>query len=631
MSGLDGLRALAVLAVIAYHLNFGWAQGGLLGVGVFFVLSGYLITDLLLSQRERTGRIWLGRFWLRRARRLLPALWVMLAVVAVWVSLVQPEQLAALRQDVVAAFAYASNWWYVFQHVSYFASFGPPSPLGHLWSLAVEEQFYVVWPLLLILAVRFVRRRQVLVVLVLLGVVASALAMAALYQAGGNPNRMYYGTDTRAFELLIGASLALVWPSRRVVAAISRRRRAALDAVGVSGLAVIALMVVYTNQYQPFVYQGGLVLLSLAAAALVVALTHPLTVLSKVMGAPPMRWLGARSYGIYLWHYPIIILTTPLVDSAGPHLVRSAAQVTATVVLAALSWRYVEEPIRHGALAAWIARVRAVRWPVVGLAGFSEAVAVALLAAVVTGAEVAGVAPAPKAVQTVPRPAVSVSLPSEEFSPPPATPCVSVATTPAPSPSSAPAAAATPAAQPESPAPPAQVTAVGDSIMIDVAPFLRALLPGVNVDGKVSRQMYQLPPVVTALRTANKLSHRLVIELGTDGPFSGDQLISVLRSLGPMDRIVLVNTRVPRSWQNAVNQTLMQVASQVPQATVVDWYTASAGMPQYFWSDGVHPDSQGSRVLATLIAHAVDPAPAASTPTPTPMPSPAEVHPFRCG
>ena len=175
------------------------------------------------------------------------------------------------------------------------------------------------------------------------------------------------------------------------------------------------------------------------------------------------------------------------------------------------------------------------------------------------------------------------------------------------------------------------MTAVGDSIMIDVAPFLRALLPGVNVDGKVSRQMYQLPPVVTALRTANKLSHRLVIELGTDGPFSGDQLISVLRSLGPMDRIVLVNTRVPRSWQNAVNQTLMQVASQVPQATVVDWYTASAGMPQYFWSDGVHPDSQGSRVLATLIAHAVDPAPAASTPTPTPAPSPAEVHPFRCG
>ena len=631
MSGLDGLRALAVLAVIAYHLNFGWAQGGLLGVGVFFVLSGYLITDLLLSQRERTGRIWLGRFWLRRARRLLPALWVMLAVVAVWVSLVQPEQLAALRQDIVAAFAYASNWWYVFQHVSYFASFGPPSPLGHLWSLAVEEQFYVVWPLLLILAVRFVRRRQVLVVLVLLGVVASALAMAALYQAGGNPNRMYYGTDTRAFELLIGASLALVWPSRRVVAAISRRRRAALDAVGVSGLAVIALMVVYTNQYQPFVYQGGLVLLSLAAAALVVALTHPLTVLSKVMGAPPMRWLGARSYGIYLWHYPIIILTTPLVDSAGPHLVRSSAQVTATVVLAALSWRYVEEPIRHGALAAWIARVRAVRWPVVGLAGFSEAVAVVLLAAVVTGAEVAGVAPVPKAVQTVPQPAVSVSLPSEEFSPPPATPCVSVATTPAPSPSSAPAAAATRAAQPESPAPPAQVTAVGDSIMIDVAPFLRALLPGVNVDGKVSRQMYQLPPVVTALRTANKLSHRLVIELGTDGPFSGDQLISVLRSLGPMDRIVLVNTRVPRSWQNAVNQTLMQVASQVPQATVVDWYTASAGMPQYFWSDGVHPDSQGSRVLATLIAHAVDPAPAASTPTPTPAPSLAEVHPFRCG
>src|SRR5205807_1201761 len=230
---------------------------------------------------------------------------------------------------------------------------------------------------------------------------------------------------------------------------------------------------------------------------------------------------------------------------------------------------------------------------------------------------------------TVPRPAVSLSLPSEEFSPPPATPCVSVAMTPAPSPASAPAAAATPGAQPESPAPPAQVTAVGDSIMIDVAPYLRGLLPGVTVDGKVSRQMYQLPPVVTALRTANKLTHRLVIELGTDGPFSGDQLLAVLRSLGPMDRIVLVNTRVPRAWQGTVNQTLAQVASQVPEATVVDWYAASAGMPQYFWSDGVHPNPQGSRVLATLIAHAVNPAPVVSTPTPTP--NAAEVRPFRCG
>ena len=154
MAGLDGLRAVAVLAVVLYHLNVGWASGGLLGVGVFFVLSGYLITDLLLAEREREGAIALGRFWLRRARRLLPALWVMLVVVTLWIAFLVPSQVAGVRGDLVAALLYFSNWWYAFQHVSYFASFGAPSPLGHLWSLAVEEQFYLVWPLLLILATR---------------------------------------------------------------------------------------------------------------------------------------------------------------------------------------------------------------------------------------------------------------------------------------------------------------------------------------------------------------------------------------------------------------------------------------------------------------------------------------------
>jgi len=671
MSGLDGLRAAAVLAVVAYHLNFGWAQGGLLGVGVFFVLSGYLITDLLLTQRERTGRIALGQFWVRRARRLLPALWVMLLVVALWVSVVQPAQLTALREDVIAAFAYASNWWYVFHHVSYFASFGPLSPLSHLWSLAVEEQFYLVWPLILIVAVRYVLRgkglrrnvlgrnvlrRNVLLGLIVLAAAASAGAMAVMYQPGGDPNRVYYGTDTRAFELLIGAALAVALPSRRIAAFVSRRGRVALDVVGICGLAVIGLMVVYTTQYQPFIYQGGLVLLSVAAAGAIAALAHPSTLLSKVFGCTPLRWIGVRSYGIYLWHFPIIILTTPLVDSAGPHLVRSGLQVAATVCVAALSWRYVEQPIRRGALEALVARARAARWPLAGMpTNFGEAMSAAALAVAAAGAQVVGFAPAVQSAQAVPQLAVSVSLPSEYFSSAATTLCASGSgTSPAPTTSTASSSAAPhtavtqtapqasaatstpPPTAPPTATPP--VTAVGDSIMIDVAPFLHAMLPGATVDGKVSRQMYQLPHVVTTLKAENRLAHRLVIELGTDGPFSEDQLLAVLRSLGPMDRIVLVNTRVPRPWQNAVNQTLAHVAAQVPQSTVVDWYTASAGMPQYFWSDGVHPDPQGSRVLASLIARAVDPPrpgpvspPATPAPAPSPPAIPANGHWFPCG
>src|SRR5215208_1176207 len=310
MPGLDGLRALAVLAVIAYHLELGWAQGGLLGVGVFFTLSGYLITDLLLEQRDAVGHLRLGDFWIRRARRLLPALFLMLAVVVAWVTLLDPSRLPALRGDVVAAAVYLSNWWYIFYDVSYFSHFGPPPPLDHLWSLAVEEQFYLVWPFLLWLGLRYARGRYQLASLALAAAALSATVMVLLYQPGVDPTRVYEGTDTRAFGLLVGAALAMVWPSRRLRADLTLRRRLLLDGAGVVGLVVIALLIWQTNQYSPFLYRGGIVLLSVATVSVVAALAHPASWLGPALGWAPLRWLGVRSYGIYLWHFPIIVLTT---------------------------------------------------------------------------------------------------------------------------------------------------------------------------------------------------------------------------------------------------------------------------------------------------------------------------------
>ena len=187
MPGLDGLRAIAVLAVIAYHLRLGWAPGGLLGVGVFFTLSGYLITDLLLGQRDALGRLRLGDFWLRRARRLLPALFLMLVVVVAWVTLLDPSRLPALRGDVAAAVLYVSNWWNIFREASYFARFGPPPPLDHLWSLAIEEQFYLVWPFLLWLGLRYARGRYRLAGLTLAAAALSSTVMALLTSRGSTP------------------------------------------------------------------------------------------------------------------------------------------------------------------------------------------------------------------------------------------------------------------------------------------------------------------------------------------------------------------------------------------------------------------------------------------------------------
>jgi peptidoglycan/LPS O-acetylase OafA/YrhL len=348
VAGLDGIRAVAVLCVIAYHLNVTWAQGGMLGVGVFFTLSGYLITDLLLGHWHRHGDLGLGIFWLRRARRLLPALFLMLAAVSVWVALFDAAQLAAVRRQVFAAALYFGNWSTIAQHGSYFARFAAPLPLDHLWSLAIEEQFYLVWPWLLLLGIWTVRSRWGLALLTLVGAAASALAMGHLYHPGYDPTRVYEGTDTRAFGLLVGAALAMVWPSRSARPAVSPAVRNLLDVIGVAGLVGILVLVWRTNSFSPFLYPDGFVLLSVATAAMVAAMVNPTSRFGPILGWRPLRWVGVRSYGIYLWQWPIIVLAGTA--QGGVDWPRASLEVAATLLLASLSWRYVEEPIRHGAL-----------------------------------------------------------------------------------------------------------------------------------------------------------------------------------------------------------------------------------------------------------------------------------------
>jgi peptidoglycan/LPS O-acetylase OafA/YrhL len=364
MPGLDGLRAIAVLGVIAYHLNFGWAPGGLLGVGVFFTLSGYLITDILLTQ-VAAGRIHFAKFWLARARRLLPALFVMLIVVMAWVTVIGPHQPSNFRLDLLSAVGYVNNWWLIFHNVSYFAQFASPSPLNHLWSLSVEEQFYIFWPFLLLIGTYLVHERpnagglRPRLGAAMIGIsIASAILMAVLYTPSIDPSRVYYGTDTRAQELLFGAALAAVWPSRMLRPGISKSARRMIDRMGVIGLAGILLMFWQCGQYDTFLYRGGFVVLSIAVVLLLVALAHPASRLGPVVGMRPLRWVGERSYGIYLWHYPIIVLTTPASDHT-VNLPRAIAQVAATFVVAALSWKYIENPIRRGGLRGLRERIRA--------------------------------------------------------------------------------------------------------------------------------------------------------------------------------------------------------------------------------------------------------------------------------
>jgi peptidoglycan/LPS O-acetylase OafA/YrhL len=350
MPGLDGIRAFAVFTVIAYHLGFGWASGGFLGVGVFFVLSGYLITDLLLMQWENTGQINLRNFWVRRAKRLLPGQLLVLLVVAIWITVFNFSELANLWGDWLASLFYVTNWWFIFNDVGYFSNFGEPSPLLHFWSLAVEEQFYLVWPFLLLLGLRFIHKRKLLIGFILICTLASTLGMAFLYQPGlMNTSRIYFGTDTRMFALLIGAILAFCLPSQMFAEKNTDNKalRISLDIIGATGLAILFWMIWQTNQYEAFLYCGGMVLQSIATASVILAAIHPSTWISRVLGCKLLRWFGVRSYGIYLWHYPILVLFFPL-SEGGNSIVRTFIQIVMILLIASISWRFIEQPIRYG-------------------------------------------------------------------------------------------------------------------------------------------------------------------------------------------------------------------------------------------------------------------------------------------
>ena len=329
--------------VLAFHERISGLPGGFLGVDVFFVISGYLITDLLASPWDQGGRLDLRAFWIRRARRLLPCLAVVLVTVTAAVAVLEPDQLPDLRPGLLAAVTYTSNWWQALHHQSYFAVFGPPPPLQHLWSLAIEEQFYLLWPLILTVVLCACARRRTRAVVIWLGAAASAVIMAVGYTAGEGSARLYYGTDTHAIALLVGAGLALRWPLRRIAAASDAETRR-LDLIGLVGLSVLAWELVHVTGRGSAVYQGGIALAALAAGAVVVAAASSGAV-GRMIGWAPLRWIGVRSYGIYLWHWPVIAIFAARAGAESTTFGVRAAETALTITLAAASWRWIEAPI----------------------------------------------------------------------------------------------------------------------------------------------------------------------------------------------------------------------------------------------------------------------------------------------
>jgi peptidoglycan/LPS O-acetylase OafA/YrhL len=629
LPGLDGLRALAVLAVLLYHADLPWIPGGFLGVEVFFVISGYLITSLLLAEWRQRGRIDLAGFWLRRARRLLPALYLLLAVTLAFAVVFLPEEVARLRGDAIAAFGYVTNWYLVLGQESYFETVGRPSLLQHLWSLAIEEQFYVLWPLLFAAGISFGikrwRRRRLLLA-ALVGAASSVLLMALLYRPDLDPSRLYYGTDTRAAGLLIGAALAFVrapgrvpdsdrmdrlaaarhsWPrNNRWLGWLRRRWRwtapLLLDVVGLVALGGLVWFCLRLDESQSFLYLGGFALVALTTAVLIMVVVHPRARLGAgLLGRWPLRWIGLRSYGIYLWHWPVFMVTRPELDVPIDGLPLLALRLVATVVLAALSYRYVETPIRHGALGrAWktLRGTReASRWQRAGWAG---AVGTGVVSSVMLGVALATAQPpAPPSylsVESVHTEAPETGTPKTGTTPPATFDTANSDVTPE--------AAAKAGETSSNPLVAGRVTAIGDSVMIGAYGELDRAIDDFAMRADVGMQAAGVIEIAQKRRAADDLGEDVVIHIGSNGPLGADQFDEMMRHLTDVRRVVFVNLKVPRHWEQRNNDMLAEGVQRYPNAVLVDWHAASAGRPEFFVEDGHHLQIEGQRVYADLIA-----------------------------
>jgi len=672
---LDGIRALAVVAVLLYHQNINWLPGGFLGVEVFFVLSGYLITSLLLAEVDATGRVDLKSFWLRRARRLLPALYLLLAVSLTYALIFLPGEVNRLRSDALAAFVYVTNWWAIFDHKSYFELVGRPSLYQHLWSLAVEEQFYLIWPPLFALAIAHWKRWRVLLA-VFGGAAISTILMASLFHTGVDPSRVYYGTDTRAAELLVGAALAFVWQpgmprawGRGIAGRIhgwlehGRWANVALEALGVVALVIVLDVFYRAGEFSPRLYRGGFLLIALATAGLIASVVYQRThFVSRALGWEPLRWLGLRSYGIYLWHWPVYMITRPQLDVPLDGVPLFVLRVALTLGFVEISYRFVETPCRRGAIGRLWQRLRGepggeprvARVGLAGAAGFTATFAIVLTVLVADAkpsgppsylavsevhitaprktpnATPQGLAvtndPSPTPMPPTPTPtpqhtptppmAMTVTTPTPEptvepqatvpdvVPTPPVAPTPTPTPPPTPAPTPSPTPVATAVAMSEQTTPPEfdePVTAIGDSVMVGASDDLAAQIPNLDLDAKVGLQVSQAIGMLQARRDAGKLNDIVLLDIGNNAPLSAKEFDEVMQTLDGVSHVYFLNLREPRDWEGPNNQVLAEGVARYPNATLIDWHGASDGHPELFWNDGIHLRPEGATFYTNLI------------------------------
>ena len=564
---LDGLRALAVIAVMFYHLGFSWIPGGFLGVDLFFVISGYVITRMLLDSIAQSGGLDLRGFYLARLRRLLPALLFMLTTTIIAVGIWAPDTIKRLLVDTPFALTGTINWWLVANEQDYFESIGRPPLLQHTWSLAVEAQFYLVWPLILYFILKKFGKKHIPVAALFIAAASGiALLLVSFSIDAANASKVshvYFGTDTHSIGLFLGAALAVSWIPQNFRVELSRKGQNFIDGIGVFGFIGILATFLLIDASNPAMYKIAFPLAGIFGAAIIASIVHPASRFAPVLQNKVLLWIGERSYAIYLWHWVIFQVTRPTVDLAGQAWALYSLRILIVFALADISLRYVELPIRRGVIQYWIKgrkyRTKKERNRQTSLLS-TTTVIVVIIAAVISVRAISIANDARVALEKSLTVDTSTVVPTEKDG----------------------------------------LWVTGDSVILGIRSVLEENQPISLVNARIGRQAPELLEVLIQDQP-QALDSPVIFNLGNNNALSREQVEQIFEVVKGQPQIIVVNTAVPRPWRDGNNQIINEVAAKYPQADVIDWNAISNGRPEYFAPDGVHLVPAGVNAYVSAI------------------------------
>ena len=564
-------------------MKLSWCSGGLLGVTILFVLAGYLATAGLLRQFDKKGTIDLLDYWRRRLWRLMPTMVVYVVVTAILCLIFSHVLLTKMRPDIIPGLLMYINWAKIFANESYFAAAGAPSPLTHFWTLALEFQFYLIWaPILLLLLKTRVPKRGIRIGLIV-ATLASAALMAVLYTPGEDPSRVYYGTDTRAFNLLIGCWLAFVWPfdvhGKREVSSYGAAGSVLVRIAAIGGVAGLIVMMLVTEGYTSWSYYGGILLCSVVSVIAIAGLVPQGTITAKILSLPPLEWIGKRSYAIYVWHYPILELMNPLNATAPLSWQKILLELAIIMVVAHLSYTFVEQPWRHG-WPTFVPRrrsdqpqedVKPVRVPVrdflfdhrIACAAFALATVVAVIGLAVTPpVTVRGNNPDDKVVTSA---ALKKPLVDGVY----------------------------------------DVVLIGDSVCLNAYQELAAAFPYGQVSAAGGRQYFEAIADYEETNARGAVGDTVIFGIGANGQLLDAEIDEMVAAVGPDKMIWFINVRGPEAYYDTYNEAIDRAVQRYPNVGVIDWHGASAGHDEWLQEDGIHLQPMAYQIFADLIVDTI--------------------------